>query len=118
MNTETILPKDWKWEQFSEVAHLVRGVSYDKQDASNSPAKGLLPILRATNIQKDLILEGFVYVPEKIVKEEQLIKEGDILVAMSSGSKELVGKAAQSKQYSKIAFGTFCGLIRPNEKNQ
>jgi len=110
------LPNGWEWKQFSEVAKLIRGVSYDKQNAFNDPAEGLLPILRATNIQNGLVLEEFVYVPEKIVKEEQLIKEGDIILAMSSGSKELVGKAAQAKQDYEIAFGTFCGLIRPNEK--
>ena len=119
MNEEqniTQLPKGWEQKQFNEVAKLIRGVSYDKQYASSNPAEGLLPLIRATNIQDGLVLEEFVYVPEKIVKEEQLIKEGDILLAMSSGSKELVGKSAQAKQDYKIAFGTFCGLIRPNEK--
>lgn len=100
---------------FTEIATLIRGVSYDKSVALLAPKDGFLPILRANNIQKDLILNDLVYVPSDLVKEEQMIREGDIVLAMSSGSKDLVGKSAQADKDINAAFGIFCGLIRAKE---
>ena len=100
---------------FTEIATLIRGVSYDKKVASLSAKDDYIPILRANNIQKDLILNDLVYVPSDLVKKEQMIREGDIVLAMSSGSKDLVGKSAQANRDIDAAFGTFCGLIRAKE---
>jgi len=54
-----------------------------------------------------------VYVPSSCVSTEQMIRKFDVIVAMSSGSKDLVGKSAQSNSDFFGSFGTFCGLIRP-----
>ena len=101
---------------FTEIAILIRGVSYDKSVSSVTAKDDYIPILRANNIQKDLILNDLVYVPSDLVKEEQMIRKGDIVLAMSSGSKDLVGKSAQANRDIDAAFGTFCGLIRAKEK--
>lgn len=101
--------------KFTDIASLIRGVSYDKSVVSTSEREGYIPILRANNIQKDLILNDLVYVPNDFVKEEQMIRKGDIVLAMSSGSKDLVGKSAQANKDINAAFGTFCGLIRAKE---
>jgi type I restriction enzyme S subunit len=107
------LPADWALVAFSEVAELVRGVSYKKNEADINPREGLIPILRANNIQNgNLVLHDLVYVPTDKVKEKQLIKQGDIIVAMSSGSKKLVGKSGVCDKRITASFGTFCGLIR------
>ena len=100
---------------FSDIATLIRGVSYDRSLSSLTKKDGYTPILRANNIQKDLVLDDLVYVPSNIVKEEQKIRKGDIVLAMSSGSKDLVGKSAQAQENLDAAFGTFCGLIRAKE---
>ena len=100
---------------FTEIATLIRGVSYDKSVASVSEREDYIPILRANNIQKNLVLADLVYVPSDLVKEEQMIRKGDIVLAMSSGSKDLVGKSAQADTDIDAAFGTFCGLIRAKE---
>lgn len=100
---------------FTEIATLIRGVSYDKSVASVSEREGYIPILRANNIQKNLVLADLVYVPSNLVKEEQMIRKEDIVLAMSSGSKDLVGKSAQADTNIDAAFGTFCGLIRAKE---
>ena len=100
---------------FTEIAILIRGVSYDKSVSSVTAKDDYIPILRANNIQKDLILNDLVYVPSDLVKKEQMIREGDIVLAMSSGSKDLVGKSAQANRDIDAAFGTFCGLIRAKE---
>lgn len=106
------LKTGWSWVKLGDVAKLVRGVSYKKEVASKSPLPNYLPIIRANNINSALHFDDLIYVPKELIREEQFIKSGDIIIAMSSGSKDLVGKAAQAQSDLKIAFGTFCGLIR------
>ncbi len=110
------LPPHWSWVKLGEIAKLIRGVSYKKDVASKSSKPNYLPIVRANNINTSLHFDDLVYVPKELIKEEQFIKVGDIVIAMSSGSKDLVGKAAQAQSDSKTAFGTFCGLIRFNSE--
>lgn len=106
------LPPNWSWVKLGDVAKLVRGVSYKKELATKSPRVNYLPIVRATNINSSLNFNDLVYVPKKLIKDEQIIKEGDVIIAISSGSKDLVGKTAQAYADTEVGFGTFCGLIR------
>ena len=94
---------------------LLRGVSYKKHEAKKSLAKGIKPILRANNINVELNYDDLVFVPINRINYEQYIKAGDILFAMSSGIKGLVGKSAQSKTDYDGSYGAFCGLYRPTE---
>lgn len=99
--------------QLKDVADLLRGVSYPKDRSSKKLLDGYNPIYRANNINGTINDDDLVYVDAKLIKEYQYIQKGDILIAMSSGSKQLVGKTAQSKEDKRIAFGAFCGVIRP-----
>jgi len=100
----------------SEVASLIRGVSYPKEESSKEAKAGYTPILRANNIDGELNFNELVYVPRKRVNDEQLVRAFDILIAMSSGSKDLVGKAAQANRDFDGGFGAFCGLVRPTQE--
>jgi type I restriction enzyme S subunit len=113
MNRE--LPKGWKVERIRNVAELHRGISYSKEDAMGVPAKTHLPILRATNINGDLNYDDLVYVPKELIKKEQYVKKDDVVFAMSSGSKHLVGKSAIAKKDFNGSIGAFCALLRINE---
>ncbi len=106
------LPNGWEWIRIGEIAELIRGVSYRKQDASECPLSGYLPVLRANNINGKINFDELVYVPASNISKVQFIRAGDILIAMSSGSKHLVGKAAQLESDFNGGFGAFCGLIR------
>lgn len=98
-----------------DCSQFVRGVTYTKSDASDLPASGLIPILRANNIQSGkLEFKDLVYVPEKLVAPEQTLKCGDVVVATSSGSISVVGKAAQVREEQPMSFGAFCGVLRPS----
>lgn len=99
----------------SEVADLVRGVSYPKRDAREEPAPGFIPMLRATNIQDArLVLDSdLVFVAERNVSPDQLLRQGDIIVATSSGSKHLVGKSGHLHAAWLGSFGAFCATVRP-----
>jgi type I restriction enzyme S subunit len=104
------------WEQvvISDVAELVRGVTYSKEDSRDTPAEGLSPVLRATNIQDSrLVLDSdLVYVPSDNVSATQRLRAGDIVMATSSGSKHLVGKSALMRTDWVGSFGAFCAALR------
>lgn len=103
----------WRTGKLTDVLTVVRGVSYKKEDASIEPSPGLVPILRATNIQNGLVLQDFIHVPRRYVSDEQLLRRGDIVVAASSGSRSVVGKAAQLTIDWAGSFGAFCFGLRP-----
>ena len=96
------------------IATLVRGVTYKKEDARSSPTAEHVALIRATNITgSGLTLCDFVYVPESCVSDDQRLVHGDIVIASSSGSKEVVGKAGQLLMLWSGSFGAFCTAIRP-----
>jgi type I restriction enzyme S subunit len=72
----------------------------------------LVPLLRATNISRDLSFDDLVFVPEKRVGSEQWLRTGDIVVASSSGSLSVVGKAARLREAFAGSFGAFCSVVR------
>ncbi|EJI83921.1 EcoKI restriction-modification system protein HsdS [Alishewanella aestuarii B11] len=110
------LPPGWALTKLDELVSLLRGVTYNNSQSSDTAHEGYLPIIRANNIQKDkLILRDFVYVQTELVKEIQKIRKNDIIVAMSSGSKSVVGKTAKSVSDIDAGFGAFCGLLRPTK---
>ena len=101
--------------KIGNISTQIRGVSYSKSDAISNMQEDYLPVLRANNIQEQgLILEDFVYVPESKISEKQRILAGDVLIAASSGSISLVGKAASAKENINAGFGAFCKILRPN----
>ncbi|UPQ82677.1 restriction endonuclease subunit S [Pseudomonas knackmussii] len=111
------LPIGWVRIPMSQACTIVRGVTYNKTESSDEPLLGYFPILRANNIQAgNLLFSDLVYVPERCVAPDQLIKAGDVVVAMSSGSKSVVGKAAKAESDWEGSFGAFCGVLRPSNE--
>ena len=101
--------------KIGEISSQIRGVSYSKSDVILKKAVGYLPVLRANNIQENgLLLSDFVYVPDNKISIKQKIKAGDVLIAASSGSIDVVGKAASTKEDIDAGFGAFCKILRPN----
>jgi type I restriction enzyme S subunit len=98
-----------------DVARFVRGVTYSKEHASKVPAPGFTAVLRANNIGHGLNFDDLVFVPDRFVSDEQVVRDGDVVLAMSSGSKSVVGKAALATPPQRCAFGAFCGVIRPSD---
>ncbi|MFZ4776639.1 MAG: restriction endonuclease subunit S [Terrimicrobiaceae bacterium] len=107
------LPKGWAEANLGDVLQVIRGVTYRKEESRKSPDGGFIPVLRATNIQGILGFEDLVYVPAKDVSEIQTLRSGDVVVAASSGSLSVVGKAAQLKHEWAGSFGAFCFCLRP-----
>lgn len=109
-----MLPSGWEIVTLSQLATIHRGVTYSKSEASDIDSPGLIGLLRGHNIQSEINLENLVYVPRSVVSDDQILAAGDIVIAMSSGSSDLVGKAAQYGELSEVSFGAFCGVIRPS----
>ena len=107
------LPAGWLWVSGADLYKVVRGVSYEKQQASDVASAGAMPLLRANNIQRTLNFDDAVFVPSSLVAADQVLRAGDYVVCMASGSKGLVGKAAPFVDGPKFTFGAFCAAIRP-----
>ena len=98
-----------------DIAMQIRGVSYHPKDLHNNLDEDSVVLLRANNIKDGkLILDDVVYVSKSKVAEQQYLQTGDILICASSGSKELVGKAAfVDSVKNPMTFGAFCKVVRP-----
>lgn len=110
--TPNVLPSSWTWTAFGDVQELIRGVTYSKSDVGDGPSEDYVPILRANNIGIVLTHDEPVFVKRECVSVEQFLRAGDFMIALSSGSKNLVGKAAFVPKDFHEAFGGFCGVIR------
>src|SRR5947209_1869910 len=108
------LPDGWSEASGMDIFDLIRGVSYQKQDAHGQSADGLVPILRANNIQDaSIVTDDLVFVPKKYVSRDQMLRPGDVVVATSSGSRHIVGKtAAAGEKHTNLSFGAFCAVAR------
>jgi len=98
-----------------EIAEQLRGVSYGKAEAAPEAREGYLPVLRAGNItDSGLAFNDLVYVPAQRISSKQRIRKGDVVIAASSGSLDVVGKAAVARSDYQGGFGAFCKVMRPN----
>jgi type I restriction enzyme S subunit len=112
MSESNGLPKGWAEATLGDVLRIIRGVSYKKEQASSAPRASFMPLLRATNIGMELDFDDLVYVPTSCVDQEQMLVAGDIVVASSSGSKTVVGKASRLTADWHGSFGAFCMGLR------
>ena len=93
----------------------IRGVSYKPDDLHDTLGENSIILLRANNIADGQInFDDVVYVDRRKVSKEQILQRGDILICASSGSKNLVGKAAAVNFEQETTFGAFCKVVRPN----
>ena len=101
--------------KIKNIATQIRGVSYHPEDLHDTLDENSVILLRANNIKDGkLILDDAVYVSKSKVAKQQYLQTGDILICASSGSKELVGKAAfVDSVKNPMTFGAFCKVVRP-----
>ena len=102
-------------KKISELAKQIRGVSYKPSDLHAKLDSQSVILLRANNISDGLInFDDVVYVDKCKVSQNQYLRDGDILICASSGSKHLVGKAAAFHSQIDCTFGAFCKVVRPH----
>ena len=108
----------WETVRLGDVCEQIRGVSYKPSDLHNDLDDNSVILLRSNNIfEGTLNYDDLVYVDNSKVSNSQYLKRGDILICASSGSKNLVGKAACLEEDRKLTFGAFCKVLRTNSIN-
>ncbi len=116
------IPKDWEVRKLGTVADVIRGVSFKQKEAKFEKFKNSIPILRANNISEkgELIWEDLMFINKDKIHPKQFLKEYDIIMVASSGSKRLVGKLFQLKKEppEKCSFGAFLYCIRPKDNSK
>ena len=105
----------WQIKPLNSFGIFLRGVSYKKGQLLKEKTLNSVFLLRANNIQEKLDLTDLQIVPKEL-SEGKIIQNNDILFAMSSGSRHIVGKNILLKDLQDFSFGAFCGLFRITSK--
>lgn len=103
------IPEDWSCINLGELGNCIIGLTYKPEDTSDY---GIL-VLRSSNIQNNhLAYDDNVFVSIE-PPERTIVKEGDILVCVRNGSRQLIGKCALiDKNAQGSAFGAFMSIFR------
>ena len=106
----------WELKKISEVAEIIRGVTYSKEKQSPIPTKSIILTADNITVEGKFKIKKEVYLNEdyKIDNLKKLKKE-DIFICFSSGSKKHLGKVALIEQDTNYFAGGFMGIIRVNE---
>lgn len=110
------MKQGWEIKKLGEVVTFQRGLTYSKNDEVEFSCNG---VLRSNNIDLDtmsLVFDELKYVRENLViAPDKKLSKGSILICMSNGSKQHLGKVAFIDKDYDYAFGGFMGLIKPND---
>lgn len=102
----------WNQKALGTLGQFTRGLTYGADDVA---PQGLL-VLRSTNIQDGtLILHRDLVFVGKECPPTLRLRQGDIAICMSNGSKALVGKSAEyaGNYPADLTVGAFCSFFRP-----
>lgn len=109
------LQTKWKMVPLSYLCDVLRGLTYRKEDESNT--KTINGVLRANNIDlksSSLDLSEIKYLNEEgTYDESKKVRENDILICASSGSRQHLGKFALIPKGVEFYFGGFMYVLRP-----
>ena len=113
------IPDGWEVKSVNDIATSYRGVSYLAKDEKSFKDKNIVLILRGNNISNGHIVydDNTVYVDKSFVSSEQEIKKNDVIITMSSGSKDHVGKSAMFLFDSPHSYGAFCNKLTPKKNS-
>ena len=103
----------WPMARLGDIAELVRGVTYTKDDEVTT---GGHQVLRANNINLQTSLVDLSDVKnistEVPLEKSKRLQAGDVFICLASGSKDHVGKVAYIRNDMDFYFGGFMGAIR------
>lgn len=113
---QKLCPDGVEWKKYYDVCDLIRGITYNKSQEAKTETEDAYKVLRANNITLYLNALNFDDVKlvskDVVVKPEQHLYAGDILMCAGSGSKEHVGKVAYIFQNMDYTFGGFMAVVR------
>ncbi|MBI3521098.1 MAG: restriction endonuclease subunit S [Bacteroidetes bacterium] len=99
----------WELCKLEDIGDTNIGLTYSPNEVSDT---GTI-VLRSSNIQNGEIELSDIVRVNKFIKENVLVKQGDLLICARNGSKKLVGKCALIRKLPEpMAFGAFMALYR------
>ena len=103
------IPEDWEVVCLGDIGQSLIGLTYSPKDVSDD---GVL-VLRSSNVQNcKLAYEDCVFVQMEL-PDRVMVKEGDILICVRNGSRQLIGKCALIDNGAQgFAFGAFMSVYR------
>lgn len=109
-----LIPEDWEYLEMSTIGHTIIGLTYKPTDVSSY---GTL-VLRSSNVQNGKIsFENNVFV-DMHLPERVIVHNGDILICVRNGSRNLIGKCALiNESVEGCAFGAFMSVYRSKYSN-
>lgn len=105
------LPDGWREGKLGNLGQAIIGLTYKPENVVDSES-GLL-VLRSSNVQNgEIVFEDNVYV-DIDVPVKLIVKDGDILICVRNGSRDLIGKCALiDKNSAGNTFGAFMAVFR------
>jgi type I restriction enzyme S subunit len=107
------IPKTWEWIRLNLAISSNIGLTFKPNNVTSHG----VPILKANNIRNGQInFEEVTHVSyDTKIKSTEWLSIGDVLMAVRSGSKNLVGKSAVIHDLNDepTSFGAFMSVIRP-----
>lgn len=109
------IPKDWGIIKMKYLGESRNGLTYNPSDMVDD-GEGIL-VLRSSNVRDGkLIFDDNVYLKMQI-KEDLMLKNGDILICSRNGSRDLIGKNAIIENVGLCSFGAFMMVFRVSKTN-
>lgn len=109
---------EWVTCELRQLGHVVRGVAYNPgTDLADSDTEQTVRLLRSNNVQSgEIVRSGLQFVDRRRVRNDQYLQDGDLLLCMANGSRDLVGKTGRFERADEYAytFGAFMACYRPD----
>ena len=101
------LPEEWMWTCLGNIAEFKNGINFNKDLKGN---KGILTVDVLNMYSKGVFLNlDGLYRVNKVVNQEYLLRDGDVLFVRSSVKREGIGWASAFKEIGEPVI--FCGFI-------
>lgn len=113
IDNEELAVEDWKEKKLGDI---VTGFKYGVSDKCDYKNDGI-PVLRIPNVGDGTIdYTDLKYSERNDIEENYIVKENDILIIRSNGSRDLVGKSAlYNNTDKKFSYGSFLIKIIPSK---
>lgn len=103
--------KGWEYKKLGEIAKCAIGLTYKPENVTEELSGTI--VLRSSNIQNSILDFNDIVRVNIPVKEDKIVKDGDILMCSRNGSIRLVGKVALIKNLKeRMSYGAFMTIIR------
>jgi len=108
------IPADWRLVSLGEIGDSIIGLTYRPTDVRSD---GIL-VLRSSNVGDGVLrFDDNVFV-QMDIPEKIKVRQGDILICVRNGSRNLIGKCAKiGDQQKGMTFGAFMAVFRSPHHN-